>query len=79
MFEYDASLAFRVELIETAMTAIFETLPKGHEARSRLVEILEYKIKHVGFAHERRHQLERTLEHIRKNMNEQDVVGTEGQ
>lgn len=64
MLEYDASLALRVEIVETALTALFETLPKGHAARRKLVDLLQEKVRDAGFAHERRHELERAVAHI---------------
>ncbi|GJD51292.1 hypothetical protein OPKNFCMD_4046 [Methylobacterium crusticola] len=72
MFEYDASLALRVEIVETALTAVFETIPKGHAARFRLIELLDQKVKDAAFARTRRHGLERCIAHISQKLALQD-------
>jgi len=73
MLEHDASLALRVEIVETALAALFETLPEGHAARAKLVELLERKIKDVGFARARREELERALNHVKRNIEIQEA------
>jgi hypothetical protein len=73
MLEYDASQTMRLEIVETALTAIFETLPKGHAARAKLIELLQEKLDHVGFATERRHELERVIAHLTQKFASQDL------
>ncbi|MCJ2126777.1 hypothetical protein [Methylobacterium sp. J-077] len=73
MLEYKASLALRVEIVETALTAIFETLPKGHAARDKLVELVKAKIADVGFAYERRHELENVLAVLVERLDAQEA------
>ena len=68
MLEYDASLALRVEIIETALTALFDTLPSGQDARHAHVALLKEKLRDVGFAHGRRHDLERAIAHISQKL-----------
>ena len=67
MFEYDGSVALRVEIIEASITALFDTLPTGHAARVRFAELLQVKLDNVGFAVDRRHQLERMIDRISQN------------
>jgi hypothetical protein len=67
MFEYDASIALRVEIIEASITALFDTLPTGHTARVRFAELLQIKLDNVGFAVDRRHQLERMIDRISRS------------
>jgi hypothetical protein len=72
MFEHDASLATRAEIIEAAITALFDTLPKGHEARVRFLELLQAKLHDVGFATNRRHELERTIARVCQKLEAQE-------
>lgn len=74
MFEYDASLSMRVEVMEAALTALFDTLPEGHAARAKLVELIQLKLDAVGFAPDRRHQLERMIARLSQAVDAQDLV-----